>query len=85
MIFLVGNPSEVKWDKICKGCEIMKSQSGKIPQSFISMGRNSKTLWIVDRGFVGNLSQPCDQLVGENVETSPNSYFGSLKCDIPPK
>jgi hypothetical protein len=35
------------------------------------MGRNSKTLWIVDQGSIGNLSQPFDQLVGENVDTSP--------------
>jgi hypothetical protein len=33
----------------------------------------------MDRGSIGNLSKPFDQLVGENVDTSLKSYFGSLK------
>jgi hypothetical protein len=57
----------------------VKSQSGKILQTVRLRGRNSETLRTIDRGYIGNLSRPSSQLVGDNVDTSPKSYVDILE------
>jgi hypothetical protein len=79
MTFLVGNPSRIERDNTCKGCEIMKYRSGEILPTVRLRGGNSKTLWTVDRGSVGNLSRLFDQIVGDNIDTSPKSYFDRME------